>query len=114
MARRIYKAAEPQEFQFTGSEIRLPIDKDIADYYRQSTLAQVGNISTIVQTVDLPAYIMGMGWPRERIRLIDMDAGVSGTKKIDERPGMKYLFELIVSDQIGAVASEDEDRLFRD
>jgi hypothetical protein len=67
-----------------------------------------------VQTVDLPAYIMGMGWPRERIRLIDMDAGVSGTKKIDERPGMKYLFELIVSDQIGAVASEDEDRLFRD
>jgi hypothetical protein len=43
-----------------------------------------------------------------------MDAGISGTTKIDERPGMSKLFALINQKAIGAVACQDEDRLFRD
>ena len=92
----------------------LPTDRPVAVYYRQSTLEQVGNISTVVQTVDMTKHLMRLGWARSDIILIDMDAGVSGTKKIDERPGMRELFDLIEHGEIGAVACEDEDRLFRD
>src|SRR5689334_10572430 len=109
-----YKAPEFEDFTFGGSEVKLPVGKEIAVYYRQSTLAQIGNVSTAIQTVDMPVYATRMGWEQSKILLIDMDAGVSGTKKIDERPGMKTLFELIVEGRIGAIACQDEDRLFRD
>src|SRR5437763_10008818 len=95
MKKARYKAPEPKEFEFIGSEVRLPTSKPMVVYYRQSTFGQLGNISTAIQTIDMPDYVVHMGWPRELVELIDMDAGVSGTKKIDERPGMKRLFELI-------------------
>jgi hypothetical protein len=88
--------------------------KPVAVYYRQSTTAQVGNISTTIQTVDMVAELERRGWQRDHILLIDDDEGVSGTKRIDEREGMTYLFELISEQKIGAVACQDEDRLFRD
>lgn len=62
----------------------------------------------------MPAYLEQLGWDRAKIIMIDMDAGVSGTTKIDEREGMKLLFGLITRGAIGAVACQDEDRLFRD
>ncbi len=43
----------------------LPIDKPIAVYYRQSTDAQVGNISTTIQTVDMVEYLKRRGWCQE-------------------------------------------------
>jgi DNA invertase Pin-like site-specific DNA recombinase len=92
----------------------LPTKEPIAVYYRQSTEAQVGNISTEMQTIDMKAYLQQRGWSEDEILMIDMDEGISGSKKIDERPGMKTLFELITDRQIRAVACQDEDRLFRD
>lgn len=96
------------------SETKLPLDRLIAIYYRQSTDAQIGNISTAIQTVDMAALLERYGWQEEQIILIDADAGISGTTKIDERPGMSKLFNLIIKKEIGAVACQDEDRLFRD
>lgn len=93
---------------------RLPLARPIAIYYRQSTEAQVGNVSTTLQTVDMVAYLQRQGWDDGKIIMIDMDAGISGTTKIDERPGMSRLFRLITEEKIGAVACQDEDRLFRD
>ncbi len=46
--------------------------------------------------------------------MIDMDAGVSGSKKIRERKGMSLLYDLIESGQLGLVAAQDVDRFFRD
>jgi hypothetical protein len=40
----------------------LPIDRPIAVYYRQSSMAQVGNISTEMQQIDLPNYVTTLGW----------------------------------------------------
>jgi hypothetical protein len=97
-----------------SSGISLPLDRPVSAYYRQSTLAQVGNVSTAIQTIDMPEYLKRLGWPEDKIILIDMDEGVSGSKKIDERQGMSVLFELISEGKIGAVACQDEDRLFRD
>lgn len=93
---------------------QLPTDVPVAIYYRQSTVAQIGNISTSMQTIDLKAEMLRRGWDKDNILLIDMDAGISGMTKIDERVGMKQLFELISTGQVGAVACQDEDRLFRD
>ena len=92
----------------------LPTDRPVAVYYRQSTSAQVGNISTAIQTIDMVTYLQGRGWAEDNIILVDMDAGISGAKKIDERPGMRLLFDLITQSKVSAVACQDEDRLFRD
>src|SRR5450432_410181 len=92
----------------------LPLDRAIAVYYRQSSMKQVGNISTDMQQIDLPKYINSLGWSIEKIILIDEDEGVSGAKRIDERKGMSRLFDLIITGKIGGVAAQAEDRLFRD
>ena len=92
----------------------LPLNRPVAVYYRQSSEGQIGNINTTLQTVDMVEHLMKQGWVRDQIIMIDMDAGVSGTKKIDERPGMSYLFDLIEENKIGLVASQDVDRFFRD
>lgn len=113
MARKQYKAHTDEQSRLTA-ETRLPTHLPIAIYYRQSTEAQIGNISTTLQTVDMVKYLKQQGWDDSNIIMIDMDAGISGTTKIDERPGMSKLFRLITQDKIGAVACQDEDRLFRD
>ena len=113
MSRKTYKQlVRTEELQL--SDTQLPTHKPIAIYYRQSTDAQIGNISTTIQTVDMVNYLKRLGWSDERIIMIDMDAGVSGTKKIEERPGMRMLYSHITTNSIGAVACQDEDRLFRD
>lgn len=92
----------------------LPTDKPIAVYYRQSTTGQVGNVSTAMQKEDLPALAVRMGWSPENVILIDTDEGMSGAKRIDERPGMTRLFGLVTEEQISTILVQDESRLFRD
>ena len=83
----------------------LPLGKPVSVYYRQSSEGQIGNISTTLQTVDMVEHLMRQGWQREQINMIDMDAGISGTKKISERPGMSLLYEQIENAEIGLVAA---------
>jgi DNA invertase Pin-like site-specific DNA recombinase len=92
----------------------LPTNGMVVIYYRQSTEEQVGNISTVMQTDDMVSMLKNWGWSEEKISLNQIDAGVSGTKKIDERLGMRMLFEQITDRTIAAVACQEEDRLFRD
>lgn len=112
MSKTYRKHQEQQPLATTESE--LPTSRPIAVYYRQSTEGQIGNISTTIQTVDMVDYLEKLGWNNDSILMIDMDGGISGAKKIDERPGMSHLFDLITDRRIGAVACQDEDRLFRD
>lgn len=92
----------------------LPTDRPIALYYRQSSEGSIGNVYTSIQTVDMFAKLVSMGWPDDRIRLIDIDEGVSGALSIDERAGMAELYDLIIRREVGAVAAHAEDRFFRD
>ncbi len=114
MSNRVYKKHQVAALPSMTGLTELPTDKPIAIYYRQSTEGQVGNISTTIQTVDMVEYLKLRGWAEHHIVMVDRDKGISGTTKIDERPGMKYLYELITEGKIGAVACQDEDRLFRD
>lgn len=113
MTKRQYQIKHEEHTVKIG-EFELPTSQPIAIYYRQSTEAQIGNISTTIQTVDMVKHMKRLGWQETDIIMIDMDGGVSGTKKIDEREGMSLLFKMITNDQLGAVACQDEDRLFRD
>jgi hypothetical protein len=92
----------------------LPVDRPAAVYYRQSSEAQIGNISTTLQTVDMIEHLIKLGWVRDSIYMIDMDAGISGMKAIEDRPGMSMLYDLIEKNDIGLVAAQDVDRFFRD
>ena len=110
---RKYKRPEQDPYDLYRAD-PLPVERPSAIYYRQSTDAQIGNISTTLQTVDLFEHLVRLGWARDAIHMIDMDAGVSGSKKISERPGMSLLLELIESGKVKLVASQDVDRFFRD
>lgn len=92
----------------------LPLGRPAAVYYRQSSEGQIGNVMTTLQTIDMIEHLLQQGWVRENIHMIDMDAAVSGTKKIRERKGMSQLYDLIEAGQIGLVAAQDVDRFFRD
>ncbi|MCL5996220.1 MAG: recombinase family protein [Chloroflexi bacterium] len=111
---RRYKPLPSESTGYSDGISSPPLDKPVAVYYRQSTEPQVGNISTFIQTVDMPNLLRKRGWADDKIIVIDTDEGVSGQKRIEERAGMSRLFDLIVSRQIGTVAAQDEDRLFRD
>lgn len=104
----------PEEKQDPYASQPLPVDRPVAVYYRQSTEGQVGNISTTLQTVDMVEHLVRLGWVSEQVLMIDMDAGVSGTKKIQDRPGMSRVMRLIETQAVGAVAAQDVDRFFRD
>ena len=108
-----YKRPEQKSVDPYRSEA-LPIDRPAAIYYRQSSDAQIGNINTTLQTVDMFEHMVRQGWARESIEMIDMDAGVSGTTKLADRKGMSRLMTLIESGQISLVAAQDVDRFFRD
>jgi DNA invertase Pin-like site-specific DNA recombinase len=110
---RTYKRPEPpppDPYQIQPP----PVDRPVAVYYRQSSEGQVGNISTTLQTVNMVDHLERLGWLREQIAMIDMDAGFSGQLKISERPGMSQLLDMIERGDIGAVASQEVDRFFRD
>lgn len=108
-----YKRPEPKPADPYRSDA-LPTDRPAAIYYRQSSDAQIGNINTTLQTVDMFEHLLRQGWAKDSIAMIDMDAGVSGTTKITDRKGMSRLMELIESEQISLVAAQDVDRFFRD
>jgi DNA invertase Pin-like site-specific DNA recombinase len=84
----------------------LPVGKPVAVYYRQSTEAQIGNVSTTLQTVDMVEHLVHLGWVPESVIMIDMDAGISGRKTIEERPGMSQMMHFIETQEVG--------RFFRD
>jgi DNA invertase Pin-like site-specific DNA recombinase len=108
-----YRRAETEQIDPYRQQ-PLPVDRPAAIYYRQSSDAQIGNINTTLQTVDMFERLVRQGWARDNILMIDMDAGISGSKKISERPGLSRLMELIENGDIGLVAAQDVDRFFRD
>jgi hypothetical protein len=91
-----------------------PIDVLWGIYARQSTMAQVGNESTEMQTDDLRQWLIERRVRRENITLFDADLGKSGTLRIDQRKDLNELVSRIEADKIKAVLVYRISRLFRD
>lgn len=82
-------------------------------YVRQSSPGQVIRHQ---ESTDLQYQLAGraveLGWPRERIDVVDDDLGVSGTTAT-ERPGFLRLLANIGRGQVGLVVSMEASRLAR-
>ena len=98
----------------TTHKITLSHLKRRADLYiRQSTMQQVlENAESTRRQYELKDRLVGLGWPPERIDVIDSDLGMSGADA-SKREGFKRLLADVASGEVGAVASIECSRLSR-
>src|SRR5713226_2325134 len=83
-------------------------------YVRQSTLAQLErNTESTARQYDLVNRARQLGWPRETIRVIDADLGVSGSV-LGRREGFESLVAEVALGQVGIILALEASRLARD
>jgi DNA invertase Pin-like site-specific DNA recombinase len=89
------------------------LDRQAFIYVRQSTLVQVrDNTASKARQYDLVQRAMNLGWPRERITVIDQDQGHSGSSIVG-RDGFQFLVSEVGLGHAGAVLSLEVSRLAR-
>ena len=89
------------------------LDRQALIYVRQSTLAQVlENTGSQARQYDLTKRAYELGWPQERIVVIDQDQGCSGASATG-RHGFEQLIAEVGLGHAGAVFSLEASRLAR-
>ena len=83
-------------------------------YVRQSTLAQVErNTESTARQYDLATQARQLGWPREAVRVIDGDLGISGSVT-GQRDGFEGMVAEVALGQVGIILALEASRLARD
>src|SRR5258705_7992050 len=83
-------------------------------YVRQSTLAQVErNTESTARQYDLVHRAQQLGWPREAIRVVDGDLGISGSVT-GQRAGFEGMIAEVALGQVGIILALEASRLARD
>src|SRR6266513_3108251 len=83
-------------------------------YVRQSTLAQLErNTESTARQYDLVNRARQLGWPREAIRVVDADLGVSASVT-GQRDGFESLVAEVALGQVGIILALEASRLARD
>jgi DNA invertase Pin-like site-specific DNA recombinase len=83
-------------------------------YVRQSTLIQVErNTESTARQYDLVNRARQLGWPREAIRVIDGDLGISGSVT-GQRAGFEGVVAEVALGQVGIILALEASRLARD
>jgi DNA invertase Pin-like site-specific DNA recombinase len=89
------------------------LERQALIYVRQSTLMQVlKNTGSKIRQYDLAQRALELGWPLERIVVIDEDQGTSGTS-LTERDGFEQVVAEVGLGRIGAVLCLEASRLAR-
>src|SRR5215469_5846173 len=89
------------------------LDRLAQVYVRQSTMIQVReNTASGARQYDLAGRASELGWPLERIQVIDQDQGHSGASSAD-RDGFQHLVAQVGLGRTGAVLSLEASRLAR-
>jgi DNA invertase Pin-like site-specific DNA recombinase len=87
--------------------------RDAYLYIRQSTLYQVANnTESTTRQYDLRGRAVALGWPAERIHIIDIDQGQSGAHAAD-REGFQHLVAEVSMGRAGIVLGLECSRLAR-
>ena len=87
--------------------------RDAYLYVRQSTMRQViENTESAVRQYDLRGRAVALGWPRERVIVIDIDQGLSGASAAD-REGFQRLVADVSLKKAGIVLGLECSRLAR-
>ena len=83
-------------------------------YVRQSTLAQLErNTESTARQYDLVHRAQQLGWPREAIRVVDGDLGISGSVT-GQRAGFEGMVAEVALGQVGIIMALEASRLARD
>ena len=89
------------------------LDRDALPYVRQSTPIQVrDHTAGAARQYDLARRAHQLGWPEQRIKVIDQDQGHSGASAVG-RDGFQYLMAEVCLGHVGAVLSLEASRLAR-
>jgi DNA invertase Pin-like site-specific DNA recombinase len=89
------------------------LDRDALIYVRQSTPIQVRiNTASTARQYDLARCAEDLGWPEQRIKIIDQDQGHSGASSRG-RDGFQHLVAEVCLGHVGAVLSLEASRLAR-
>lgn len=82
-------------------------------YIRQSTLTQVRfNRESTERQYALAEKALSLGWPQEKIQVIDEDLGISGSGR-SQREGFKTLVAKVSFGEVGAIFGLEVSRLAR-
>lgn len=82
-------------------------------YVRQSTSHQLReHQESTERQYQLTNRLVTLGWPLDRVIVIDEDLGISGTGKV-QRPGFRRLLSLVTEQQAGIVLGLEMSRLAR-
>jgi DNA invertase Pin-like site-specific DNA recombinase len=83
-------------------------------YVRQSTLIQVErNTESTARQYDLASRAEQLGWPREAVRVVDGDLGISGSVT-GQRAGFEGMVAEVALGQVGIILALEASRLARD
>ena len=97
----------------TGKVTASRLRRDAYLYIRQSTLYQVANnTESTTRQYDLRGRAVALGWPAERIHVIDIDQGHSGASAAD-REGFQHLVAEVSMGKAGIVLGLECSRLAR-
>ena len=97
----------------TGKISASHLEREACVYIRQSSPGQViNNTESTRRQYDLSERALALGWPRERIRVIDQDQGLSGADA-ERRGGFQDLMARIAAGEVGIVLSLEISRLGR-
>jgi DNA invertase Pin-like site-specific DNA recombinase len=89
------------------------LDRVAQVYIRQSTMIQVReNTASTARQYDLAGRACDLGWPQERIEIIDQDQGHSGASAAG-RDGFQHLVAQVGLGRTGAILSLEASRLAR-
>jgi DNA invertase Pin-like site-specific DNA recombinase/DNA-binding transcriptional MerR regulator len=96
-----------------GKVTALQLGRDAYLYVRQSTLAQVvNNTESTQRQYDLRGRAVALGWPADRVHVIDIDQGRSGASAAD-RVGFQHLVAEVSLGNAGIVLGLECSRLAR-
>src|SRR5947209_1882533 len=89
------------------------LDRHAIVYVRQSTPQQVADHQeSTARQYALADRAVALGWPRDRVTVIDEDLGKSG-QSIEGRPGFQRLLAEVALDHVGMVLGLEMSRLAR-
>lgn len=90
------------------------LERQCVVYIRQSTLAQTrNNLESLERQYELVGRAQQLGWPRERVRVVDADLGVTGAQG-GSREGFRQLVADVALGEVGLVLGIEVSRLARD
>src|SRR5438445_9800554 len=111
---RCEPAANPARMRLTSAKIRAThLDKLAVVYVRQSSPQQVlENRESTARQYAFAEHAVTLGWPRDRVLIIDEDLGKSG-RTAEGRSGFQRLVTEVTLNHVGLVLGLEMSRLAR-